>query len=81
MQGSTSPDNPIINKGLIQKLKEQRADPIFEAGIKEGKLQMKMAVLGYLETEYMNDTIERDAPQGGYLLAMAKSLSEFMKKI
>lgn len=54
---------------------------IFELGVEEGKLATRMAVLGYLEEKYMDDSVERGSSEAQDLLAIARDLSQFIKDL
>lgn len=53
--------------------------PIFQAGVEEGRQQMQVKALSFLEKEYLDDAIERKSVKGEYILQLAKELSEHLK--
>lgn len=60
----------------FKKLPEQ-GDPdfaLFQAGVEEGKRLTRMEVLGFLEKEYIDDTIERGSAKGEAILGLVKEL-------
>lgn len=54
-------------------------DPVFDAGVQEGRLQARKEVLTFIEEKYMSDTIERGSEEGNALLAVAREVSQFLK--
>lgn len=48
-------------------------------GYKEGKIDTRKEVLGWLEEKYMDKEIARKSPEGEAILKLAKELSELMK--
>jgi len=58
-----------------------RNDPVWKAGIKEGKSQYKVKVLSYLEDRYLNDEgrPDRGTPEGQAILTLARELSGYLK--
>ncbi len=73
-----------VGKPKVGDLKQVRilraGDPdfqIFQAGMKEGKLEARKEVLSYLESKYMNQDNERGSVEANAILALAKELTEF----
>jgi len=58
-----------------------RNDPVWKAGIKEGKAQYKNKVLTYLQDRYINDDgrPDRGSPEGQAILTLARELSGYLK--
>lgn len=58
-----------------------RNDPVWKAGVKEGKLQYQVKVLAYLEERYIKDDgrPDRGSPEGQAILNLARELSGYLK--
>ena len=56
-------------------------DPVWKAGIKEGKAQYRAKVLTYLQDRYINDEgrPDRGSPEGEAILNLARELSGYLK--
>lgn len=55
-------------------------DPIFNAGVEEGRQQVRKEVLSHLEEQYMSNDIARSSPEAVAILDVAKSISTLLKK-
>jgi hypothetical protein len=59
-----------------QSMRNDPDYPIFEAGLQEGRRQMQVKALTYLEDKYLSapDRPDRNSPEAKWLLSMAKEL-------
>lgn len=69
-------------KRFIEDSRSMRDDPdfpLFQAGIDEGKLQMKRLALSFLEDKYLGpDAPARGTPEATAILTLANELSKYL---
>lgn len=53
-------------------------DYLYEAGVEEGRQQMKKRALDFLQDQYMKPSVTRNSPEGLAILGVAQDLSKFL---
>jgi len=56
---------------------------VFQAGMEEGRMQVRKAVIEFLEDRYVNapDRPDRGSPEGKQLLALTTDLVKFVESV
>ena len=68
-------------KSTPSKLDRDKDMPVFKSGIKEGRLQMRIEVLGFLEKKYMDPELTLETPESEAILALTKELAAFIRAL
>ena len=71
--------SPVANKSTIP-LNRDRDYPIFEAGVKKGRADMKSEVLSILEDKYVNSDVVKTDPSMQAVLTVVRELVAEIKK-
>lgn len=70
-----------IEEQDMTKRKPAADDPVFTAGLKEGRRQAVAEVLTYLQNRYMDRAVVRGSSLGIAILQVAADLSKHIKEI
>jgi hypothetical protein len=62
------------------KVSDDSQFPVYKAGYDDGASETKSRILGRLEQKYLDPDVERGSDEGNAILALAKDVSEFIKR-